>query len=256
MWREHNVTTIKKVGGKYKVCNLNMIHGGTDEKNRKSWGESETKMDNNIARARTAVKEIALCNPWEWFVTLTINPDKLDRYDLDGYHKKLGRFIVDQNKRRDPDRKITYILVPEKHQDGAWHMHGLIHGITVDDDLYTNEHGYLSWRPYEKSFGYLSISHIKHREKCINYVCKYVAKTLALDVQGVGSHLYYRSRGLKEPELIYRGKVENPDGWQWSHPEGFMRLSVFDDIQNLNLIDFAEESYKLDELYAKYGGAY
>ena len=34
------------------------------------------KLDNNIARARAVVKELALCNEWELFGSFTLSPEK------------------------------------------------------------------------------------------------------------------------------------------------------------------------------------
>ena len=90
-------------------------------------GINDSKLSNSFSRARTRVFEYASCNEFEYFITLTIDKEKLDRYDLKEYIKKLGQFI--RNYRRDYGCDIQYLLIPEKHIDGAWHMHGLIKGI-------------------------------------------------------------------------------------------------------------------------------
>ena len=246
MWRDYNVTTVKKIGDRYKISNLNMIHGGDPEQDRREWGESGVRLPNNVVRARTAVKELAMCNDWQWFVTLTLNRDLHDGYDLKAYNKRLDQFIRDQNKRRDLADKITYILVPERHKDGAWHMHGLLGGLR-EADLYRNEYGYLGWKPYERSFGFLSLGSIRDRDRCITYVSKYISKSLAVDVAESGAHLYYRSRGLKEPELIFSGQAEYKGAWDWTHPEGFSRVSYARHMENVRIIDEIEQLYAYDE---------
>lgn len=46
---------------------------------------NETKLDNNLSRARSMVLQYALCNLWEWFFTGTLDKRKYDRFNLDKY---------------------------------------------------------------------------------------------------------------------------------------------------------------------------
>ena len=224
----YKLTTVKGMGRWVKICEMDRALWFDDFAfKRGGKGVNDEKLDNNISRARTSVRELAMCNEWQWFATFTLNKDKQDRYNLDAFHKKLAKFISDQNRRRPPEKKITYILVPEKHKDGAWHMHGLMGGLEKSD-LYRNKFGYYGWKGYERSFGFLSIGRIKDPDAVIGYVCKYVTKTLAKDISAANAHLYYRSRGLKEPELIFRelGAPVYGGKWDYEHPDGFCRLAT------------------------------
>src|SRR5699024_1127641 len=87
-----------------------------------------TRSDPNAAQraARRARKELflcAACNPdLDCFVTLTQAPDKVgDRYDYKEAVRRLGRWLDNRVRRRG----LKYIFVPELHQDGAVHWHGL-----------------------------------------------------------------------------------------------------------------------------------
>ena len=40
-------------------------------------GVNDEKLDSNISRARSRVYEYAMCNPWQHFVTLTLNKKKV-----------------------------------------------------------------------------------------------------------------------------------------------------------------------------------
>ena len=66
------------------------------------------------------------CNnkPWDYFVTFTFNSDKVDRYNFSEVSKKLSKWI-DNIKQKYGCKDMGYIIVPEKHKDGAWHFHGL-----------------------------------------------------------------------------------------------------------------------------------
>ena len=66
-----------------------------------------------------------MCNDFDYFITLTLNPINIDTFDLDNFIRTFGQFIRDQRKKYSWG-DIQYLLVPEKHKSGSWHMHGLI----------------------------------------------------------------------------------------------------------------------------------
>ena len=73
-----------------------------------------------MRRARAKVRRLALSNDFRWFVTLTLDPQKVDRYDPAAVVRKLNQWCSNQVKRKG----LCYILVPERHKDGALHFHG------------------------------------------------------------------------------------------------------------------------------------
>ena len=177
------------------------------------------KLENNIQRARSAIEELGLCNNWDWFVTLTISPEKHDRYDLAGYKKKLNYFKKDLKKRLGIE--FNYLLVPEMHEDGAWHMHGLIGGLPqerlrpfglfdeklphrIRDKLIKGDQVY-DWPDYRQRFGFCDFERVREPERASRYITKYVTKDLSRTVTELGGHLYYASKGLKRKEVIKKG---------------------------------------------------
>ena len=48
---------------------------------RNSAGNTK-KLEASLSRTKNRVTELALCNPWEYFVTLTLSPEKYNRNDL------------------------------------------------------------------------------------------------------------------------------------------------------------------------------
>ena len=194
----------------YKItyCKLPIKRAGFEDKAnfKRSRDVNDSKLSNNVIRARTRVFDLAICNDFEYFITLTINKEKLDRYELKEYIKKLGQFIRDYRKKYEVD--IQYLLIPEKHKNGAWHMHGLIKGIPREH-LYINENGYLDWENYKKRFGWCSIDKIKNKEAISKYITKYVRKSFDTDrgITEKESKLYYSSRGLKRPQKKKEGTL-------------------------------------------------
>lgn len=83
-------------------------------------GASEASADRARRRAATKVRDIALSNRFRWFVTLTLDRERIDRYDVGVITKKLNQ-VMDNLVRR---RGLAYVLVPERHKDGAIHFHG------------------------------------------------------------------------------------------------------------------------------------
>lgn len=196
---------------KLTYCKMPIKRAGFEDKNfKRSRDVNDEKLSNNVARARAMVFEYALCNDFQYFVTLTLDKNLHDRYDLKGYIKRLGQFI--RNYRRNYGADIQYLLIPERHKDGAWHMHGLFMGIP-EEHLSVNKNGYLDWRAYSKRFGYISLDKIKNKEAVSKYITKYVSKSFDR-VGGVTekeSKLYYCSRGLKRAKIK---KIGTLSGYQ------------------------------------------
>lgn len=168
-------------------------------------------MLNNISRAKGIIQEYALCNDWEYFITLTIDKEKMDRYNLREYIIKLGKFLNNKRYRK----MIKFLLIPEKHKDGAWHMHGLIKGIPKGE-LKRNRNNYLDWQQYSIIFGYCSLSPIRDELKVANYILKYVGKGMHERVKG--EHLYYCSSKLKRAVRISEGFMKKePEKWDYEN---------------------------------------
>lgn len=188
---------------------------------RKNTGANTRKLECNLSRAKSKIFELALCNDWEWFVTLTLNPQKFDRTDLRTYKTKLSTFIKNYN--RIHNTNIKYLLIPELHRDGvSYHIHGLMMGLPTEHlhEFTENEklpikilieiaHGHklYSWPAYAKAFGYISISKIKNIESVSKYITKYITKDMFSTKIALNDHVYYCSKGLKRAETIYQGPL-------------------------------------------------
>lgn len=152
------------------------------------------RLENNIARARSRVRELASCNPWDYFATFTIDGNKQDRFDLALYSKRLGEWFGNFN--RDYKAHIRYLVVPEQHKNGAYHAHGLLSGIPAGA-LTVNEYGHIDWPRYRSRFGFISLDPVRDRLACASYITKYVSKDLDSTHHEKGEHLFYASRGLE-----------------------------------------------------------
>lgn len=212
--------------GDGKYCLVQMKHQrpayDEDKADRDTWNHYDTKTSNNVSRARSTILGLAMANPWDWFVTVTIDKAKFDRTDLDAFHKAYGQFLRDEGKRRVGD-KLPYLMVPEKHADGeSWHEHGLLRGLPVSElEPFTRENaprGHIRdkveageavyrWPRYQERFGFCDFEPIRSKDAVAAYMSKYVTKSLAHDVAAVGAHTYYCSKGLERPYTIAAGEV-------------------------------------------------
>jgi hypothetical protein len=200
------------------------------------------KTDNNLARAKSRIKELALCNDWSHFVTFTLDGKKIDRYDLDGYIKQLGIWIYKYNRKY--GTKLKYLFIPEQHKDGAWHIHGLMNGLHPDS-LVKNKHGYLDMPFYSERFGYISLCPVKSPIKVAHYITKYVSKAIHTTAVKLCKHLFYSSHGLKSQELAHEditGKM--PDG---VYENDYVGVKNFDNYEELSA--FIKTMQKEDERY-------
>ena len=177
-------------------------------RNRHDQQHNDSKLANNYSRARSMILQYALCNPWEYFFTGTLNPDKFNRYNLDRYSSQLMQWIRD--KRKVYDAKFQVLLIPEPHKDGAWHMHGLVHGLPdrvlrrfrwpEPQDLIRG--GFLNWPDYQRKFGFCSLAPIKDPIATAYYITKYVSKDLSRRSGDLGKHLYFHSRPLRVADPV------------------------------------------------------
>jgi len=204
---ENNVAILKDYGLKKKLvlCNTLRKKGFEEEIEKRERGTvNENKLDQSISRTKSRIFELAYCNPWDLFVTLTLNPKNYDRSDLSKFKSNLSQWIRNYNKKH--KTSVKYLLIPEMHEDGNWHMHGFIMGLPKEH-LKENEHGYLDWFAYKLKFGFISIDTIRNQEAVAKYVTKYITKDLAKSVTDLNANMYYCSKGLKRAEELKRGTL-------------------------------------------------
>lgn len=143
------------------------------------------------SRIKSKIKELALCNDFKYFYTQTL---KDNRYNLDNFVEEIKkRFKAYKRKNKD----FIYLIIFEKHKDGAYHLHGLLGGLGID--LYKNKNGYLSLYDFEE-LGFNSLSEIKDKIKVSSYITKYITKDLVKTSSG---YSYFHSKDLNFAKRFY-----------------------------------------------------
>lgn len=182
----------------------------------------ERSLESSRNRARAAIRDIALCNEFTHFFTLTLNKEKIDRYDAEAIAKRLRNYLRNVSVRKG----FRYLLVPEHHKDGALHFHGLcrigdmqlVRGVEKEKGrLLSTKEGREVYNCPDWSLGFSTFIPLdENREKVAAYVCKYISK----GESKIFGKWYWASRDLvkhPEKELIEGGVnydaflADNPD---------------------------------------------
>lgn len=207
-------------GNGYKLVSMNCYRPAGVGNNSKAFtpkGEAgnECKLSNNICRTKQKIFEYALCNAWQWFVTLTLDKNKYDRKDLRKFIKDLSQMIRDYKKKT--GYNIKYLLIPEHHKDGCWHLHGFFMGLPEEvlHAFRLNEHlpyrilqrlesgvQVYTWNDYAERFGYAVFEPINNHEAASKYITKYITKEAMNTIRELNAHAFYASQGLNHSEIL------------------------------------------------------
>lgn len=167
-------------------------------------GRQAENMARSMRRARARVRRLALSNAFRWFVTLTLDPAKVDRYDADQVVRKLNNWCSNQVKRRG----LKYVLVPERHKDGALHFHGFFNdALEAVASGHKDKQGHMIYNLPGWALGFTAAIEVYgDYAKAVAYVCKYIGK------QGdkPAGRWYYSGGDLAEPAAIY-GEISPAD---------------------------------------------
>lgn len=152
-------------------------------------------------RTVNKIHDLARCEEWTMFYTLTFSPDVVDREDFGACMKKARRWFNNIQQRKAKDLK--YLLVPELHADKkSWHIHGLVcndDGVTYVDSGKRDKHGKVIYNVEKYKFGFSTATRVEDTHKVSSYVLKYITKDLC--ERSLGQRRYFRSNNLQEPKV-------------------------------------------------------
>lgn len=177
----------------------------------------------NIARARRrAVKklnDLIVCNDWSYFVTVTLDGDKVDRGDYDTVIKKVNTYL--DNRVRRHGWKYVGVVEYHKNKKGI-HFHFLVDGDLslvdsgcvliphhkrpvristakkkgVPPELWKTVYNLTDW-----SLGFsTAIAVYGDRKALANYVGKYLTKS---ECNKIGGRWFYHGGALLTPDYTY-----------------------------------------------------
>lgn len=189
-----------------------------EEHSRKCADPQGEDIERSMRRARAKVRRLALANHFKWFVTLTLDPAKVDTVDGAAVVKKLNAWCSNAVQRYG----LSYILVPERHKKGGIHFHGFFNDSleAVDSGTIKPPTGGKPRKPRSKAqreewlrnggkivynlprwtYGFTTaIELYGEYPAAVAYVCKYIGK----EGEKPAGRWYYSGGSLREPETIY-----------------------------------------------------
>ena len=187
-------------------------------KEEKSAAAALEDMERSMRRARAKVRRIALANDFKYFVTLTLDPEKVDSHDGSAVVKKLNAWCSNAVQRHG----LRYILVPERHKKGGIHFHGFFNDAlpAVDSGTIRVPWGKKPRKPRSAAqrsewlaaggqivynlpgwtLGFTTAMELYgNYPAAVAYVCKYIGK----DGTKPAGRWYYSGGDLKEPKVLF-----------------------------------------------------
>lgn len=159
-------------------------------------------------------KNICSSNRKTAFVTLTFDKEKVsDRYDSEEIKRLTRNWLKNAVIRKD----LLYLLIPERHKDGAIHLHVLLSGkLNFIDSGLVNDYGKPIYNLSDWKYGFstaFEITDNNDEHAFIKYITKYITK----DCKKIfGNYYLAGGKGLKR-EVPY--SLENIDFNSVDSPE-------------------------------------
>lgn len=159
---------------------------------------TEDSIQRSVRRTKSVIYDYMMCNDFDYFVTFTFDPKKVNRYDPLVCYLKMQSWLHRQSRKYD---NFKYIIVPEFHKDGAIHFHAPIAGYEGAMKKTNVIHeGKRVFNVTGFRFGFTTATKVDDRQKASAYLTKYITK----DMQLVNNKKrYWSSRNLIKPTSLY-----------------------------------------------------
>lgn len=161
-------------------------------------------------RAINNIRDKLLNNPdCNQFITLTLDAEKINRTTYNDIISKMNNWLDNRVRRKG----LKYVIVPELHQDGAIHFHGLCNDtLNKADSGYVKigkrilkkegtEGGQTIYNILEWQYGFstaITICGIDSQAKTTNYIIKYVTK----NGHKIGGRYYLSGGKFDKPKTV------------------------------------------------------
>lgn len=185
---------------------------------RSEVAKARANLDRAKRRARTMLRDYALCTPMRYFLTFTFDPKKVDRYSVPDTVRKFGQWMANHVRRNG----ISYVAVAEYHKDGAVHFHALVtEGLSMaDSGTMIPPGGGRPRKPSSKAqraawvasggrvvynvsgwpYGFSTAMELYgDYHAAVGYVCKYITKAPAK----IGGRWFYSGGKLGTPDVLW-----------------------------------------------------
>lgn len=162
-------------------------------------GNPEKNLERSLRRTKNKIYDIAKSNQWEWFFTLTFNPKKVDSFNYEIVTDKLSQWLKNMRKKCP---NMMYLVVPEQHESGRWHFHGLfshVEDMRFVDSEKRDKKGRIIYNVGSYRLGFSTATKIDDVKKACSYIAKYTTKELCMVTKG--KKRYWCSKNVLLPEV-------------------------------------------------------
>lgn len=167
-------------------------------------GQTEKRDEDNseqrsVNRARKRIFDIAALNSFEYFVTLTLDNERIDRENADEVSEKLKTFLAHKVSRSG----WSYLFVPEYHRDGKGiHLHGLVSGaVKLNDSGHKTKDGRTVYNLPEWTYGFSTCIELKGEPQ---HTARYITKYISKDFKKLFGNFYYSGGNvIRQPRAEY-----------------------------------------------------
>lgn len=162
----------------------------------------QRSIQQSVARTKKTIYDYAKMVEWEWFVTLTMSPDKTDRSNYSECSYKLRKWL--DNVKQTKSDNFKYLVIPELHKDKkSYHFHGLFADcgsmrFALSDNDFAKEKEIYNIKDYR--LGFSTATKIKDLKRVTSYITKYVTKEI-IETVPVGRQRYYVSKSIPKPAI-------------------------------------------------------
>ncbi|TAL14827.1 hypothetical protein EPN95_01210 [Patescibacteria group bacterium] len=172
------------------------------EKNmsKMSFRSLEESQEFSIRRTRRTLHDLVRCNNFDLFVTFTFDPKKVNRYDMGATFVKMQSWLWRQHQK---NHDFKYLIVPEKHKDGAIHFHALMADYPFSlkkTNVIQDSRRVFNITAFR--FGFTNATYLPDddKDKVGNYIAKYITKDM---ITLHNKRRYWSSKNLKKPITYY-----------------------------------------------------
>lgn len=173
---------------------------------KRKLSSSEDSVSRSIRRTKSIIQDYCLTNNFDYFITFTFNPKKVDRYDKDlCFMKMQGWLSRVSSDSRSSNADFKYLIVPEYHKDGAIHFHALFAGYPKAYKK-TNviQGSKLVYNLPSFRFGFTNAKRLDDPSKVYGYLTKYITKDM---ITVKGKKRYWTSKNLLLPP-VYHNSID------------------------------------------------
>lgn len=179
----------------------------------------------SLSRTRRVIRELALSNDWEYFVTITLSSQMWNRFSPEGLQRTFSERAKAWRKLtvngEHPYQEYGYLMIPEYHAtERTIHLHGLVQHFPKEllleyklpsatplpwyiiHELQSGRQVF-SCVEWNQCCGWNTLLPIRNLGKAGNYISKYIGKELEDSPAGAGKR-YWCSRGLKRAQVCGR----------------------------------------------------